>query len=219
MIAFGGCFAGYWTYSSAGGGTDYATGEEHLVNYSVQDAFLITQDVLRGQGVLFEVKPDNKIVTLWKPADTPASIWASLVGVRPRYRYEIEVVPQGSRQSKIVANVRADDIANNEIDAYKASKRLDLFKQFDELAATFPPPPTTPGSGGVNFALLPGEDLRALAKRATGNPENWRPIAKDNGLKSPTDVSGVQSIWVSNALLLQGKKPTEPPSTGTARDK
>lgn len=213
-VVLGGCFAGYWTYGSAGGGTGYAADEERLVGYPAHDAFVITQDVLRGEGVLFGVKPENKIVTLWKPADTPAGMWASLVGVHPRYRYEIEVAPQSGHQSKIIAKVRAEDIADNEIGSYKASKRLDLFNQFDQLAAKFPPPPTTPTSGGVNFVLLPGEDLRGLSKRVTGEPENWRRIAEDNGLKSATDVTGVQSVWVSTALLQPAKKATEPPSGG-----
>ena len=56
---------------------------------------------------------------------------------------------------------------------------------------------------GVNFALLPGENLRALAKRATGNEANWEKIAADNGLTPSSDLSGVQSIWVSDSLLEQ----------------
>lgn len=201
MIALSGCFAGYWAYSSAGGGSDYATGEEHQVDYPVEESFVLTQDVLRGHGVLFEVKPEHKIVTFWKQADTPASVWASAIGVEPRYRYEIEIVPDGERRSKIIANVRAEDIANNEIDSYKVSKRLNLFSDFDQLATKTPPATAAPKSGGVNFALLPGEDLRALAKRVTGNSENWSQIARDNGLKSPADTSGVQSVWVKDSLL------------------
>ncbi len=209
-IGLSGCFAGYWAYSSAGGGNDYATGEEHHVNYSVEESFVLAQDVLREHGVLFDVKPEHKIITFWKPADTPASIWASVIGVEPRYRYEIEVVPAGDRQSKIIANVRAEDIANNEIDSYKASKRLDLFTDFDQLAMKTPPPSTAPKSGGVNFALLPGEDLRARAKRVTGNPDNWSQIAKDNGLKSPTDTAAVQSVWVKDSLLPHPAKSASP---------
>lgn len=213
-LLLGGCFAGYWTYSAAGGGTDYASGEEHQVNYPADEAFVMTEDVLRGQGVLFDVKPEHKLLTFWKPADTPASMWASAIGVEPRYRYEIEVVPDGSHRSKIIANVRTEDIANNEIDSYKASKRLNLFSEFDQLAAKLPPPATTPGSGGVNFALLPGEDLRGIAKRVTGNPDNWNQIAKDNGLKSPADTAGIQSVWISNSLLQQANKTAAPPQAG-----
>ena len=44
-------------------------------------------------------------------------------------------------------------------------------------------------------------DLKGLAKRVTGNEENWRQIAKDNSLNSPTDVAPFQSIWVANNLL------------------
>lgn len=210
-ITLGGCFAGYWAYSSAGGGSDYATGEEHQVDYPAEQSFVLTQDVLRGHGVLFEVKPEHKIVTFWKPADTPASMWGSLIGVEPRYRYEIQIVADGDRRSKIIANVRAEDIANNEIESYKASKRLDLFDDFNQLAMKTPPPSTAPKSGGVNFALLPGEDLKQLAKRVTGNPDNWQQIAKDNGLKSPTDTAGVPSVWVQDSLLPRSAQPATAP--------
>ncbi len=45
--------------------------------------------------------------------------------------------------------------------------------------------------------MLPGEDLAALSKRVTGNPDNWPQIAKDNGLKSVNDTAGLQSVWVA----------------------
>ena len=71
----------------------------------------------------------------------------------------------------------------------------------DQLAAQFPPSGGTPKEGGVNYALLPNEDLKGLAQRATGNADNWRLIAQDNGLKSPTDGAGLPSIWIRNTLL------------------
>jgi hypothetical protein len=206
LIGLGGCWAGYWTYSAAGGGNEAAMGEQHDVAFGANDAFVMTEDVLRGEGILFDVFPDHKIVTLWKPADTPASMFASLVGVEPRYRYEIEVVPNGPRRSRIVVNVRAEDIADNELPDYQATKRLDLFNKVDQLASRFPPPSTTPREGGVNYALLPNEDLRGLAKRVTGSEANWQQIAKDNGLTSPTDIGGIQSVWVRNTLLPASKK-------------
>ncbi|MGO9602294.1 MAG: hypothetical protein ACLQAT_02620 [Candidatus Binataceae bacterium] len=205
VFAISGCIAGYWTYNSAGGGREAANGEQHDTPYSAQDTLVITEDVLRGEGVLFEVKPDSRIVTLWRPADTPASMFASMAGVKPQYRYEIEVVPTGTRSSRIVANVATEDIADNEVDSYLPTKKLDLFQKFDQYAAQFPPPSSTPREGGVNFALLPGEDLKALAKRATGNPDNWLQIAKDNGLTSSSDLSSVQSVWISNTLLSEKK--------------
>jgi hypothetical protein len=209
MLLLGGCFL----FNSSS--SDYAVGEEHDVPYPADQTYVMVQDVLRGAGVLFEAKSGNSIITDWKPADTPASIWADLVGVEARYRYEMEVVPDGNRSSKIIANVRAEDIDSNKIDSYKASKRLNLFSEFDQLASKMPPPPTTPGSGGVNFALLPGEDLKALAKRVTGNPDNWQQIAKDNGLKSPDDVKGVQSVWIANHLLPSTDGKSNPhPSAG-----
>lgn len=202
LLVLAGCFGGNWAHAD----NEDAVGEEHEVNFPADQTFVMTQDVLRGQGVLFEVKPGSKIITIWKPADTPVNIFSNLIGNEARYRYEIEVVPDGSRRSKIIANVRAENIATNLLDNYKASKRLDLFGDFDQLASNLPPPPSTPGSGGVNFSLLPGEDLAALSKRVTGNPDNWPQIAKDNGLKSVSDTAGVQSVWVANQLLPVSKQ-------------
>jgi hypothetical protein len=51
---------------------------------------------------------------------------------------------------------------------------------------------------------MPHEDLKGLAQRVTGSADNWQLIAKDNGLRSPTDVAPFQSIWVRNSLLNQG---------------
>ncbi len=208
ILGCSGCWAGYWTYSAAGGGSEAAVGEQHDVPYNVNDAFTTTEDALRGEGILFDVFPDRKIVTHWMPADTPAGMFASLVGVERQYRYEIEVVPEGPRRSRIVANVRVEDIADSELPDYQASKRLDLFNKIDQLASRFPPPSVSPAprEGGVNYALLPDEDLRGLARRVTGNEANWPQIAKDNGLTSPTDIGGIQSVWVSNSLLPTSKK-------------
>lgn len=180
---------------------DAAVGEEHEVNFPAEQTFVMTQDVLRGQGVLFDVKPEQKIVTYWKPADVPAGVFSDLMGHTAQYRYEIQITPDGSRRSKIVANVRTENMPTDQIANYKATTKLNLFHDFDELSSNLPPPSLTPGSGGVNFALLPGEDLAALSKRVTGNPDNWPQIAKDNGLKSVTDTSGVQSVWVANSLI------------------
>jgi hypothetical protein len=197
LPSIGGCFGKYYTH----GDNDAAVGEEHEVDFPDDQTFVMTQDVLRGEGVLFDVKPEHQIVTYWKPADQPVGTLSSLAGNVAQYRYEIQVAPDGSRRSKIIANVRTENVPQDQIDNYKASKRLNLFNDFDELAHNLPPPPLTPGSGGVNFALLPGEDLAALSKRVTGNPDNWPQIAKDNGLKSVNDTKGVQSVWVANSLL------------------
>ena len=83
---------------------------------------------------------------------------------------------------------------------------MNLFAKIDALAAKFPPSGGTPKEGGVNYALLPNEDLKGLAKRATGNEDNWRQIAQDNGLKSPTDGANLPSIWVRNSLLSESQK-------------
>ena len=189
-----------------GGGTDTAVGEQHDVPYTANDTFVLTQDVLRGEGILFEVKPDDKLVTLWKDADTGPGMLGSLVGVHPRYRYEIEVVPNSARSSRIVVNVRAEDISDQDVAKYNATTRLNLFGKFDQLAEKFPPSGGTPKEGGVNYALLPNEDLKGLAKRATGNENNWRQIAQDNGLNSPGDAANLPSVWIRNTLLSESKK-------------
>jgi hypothetical protein len=208
--ALQGCFGSYWTHSD----NSVAVGEEHEVNFPDDQTFVMTQDVLRGQGVLFDTKPEHKIITFWKPADKPAGVFSNLVGNVAQYRYEMEIVPDGSRRSKIIANVRTENIAEDEIDNYKPTRKLNLFNDFDELASKLPPPPLTPGSGGVNFALLPGEDLAALSGRVTGNPDNWPQIAKDNGLKSVNDTAGLQSVWVANSLIPKPNPATPHPAGG-----
>ena len=55
--------------------------------------------------------------------------------------------------------------------------------------------------GGVNYALLPNETLEGLAKRVTGNAGNWREIAKDNGIASPSDIAAFQTVWVRSDLI------------------
>ncbi|HZO83102.1 MAG TPA: hypothetical protein VFB33_15515 [Candidatus Binataceae bacterium] len=196
-----GCAVGWWGYSEHWSAADAALGEEHEVNFPAHDTFLLTQDALRGDGILFEVEPNNSLATLWRNADTKVGFMEGMLGVQPRYRYEVQVVPEGSHKSKVVVNVRTEGIPDSELADYKASKRFALFGEIDELARKYPPPSGTPSSGGVNFTLLPNEDLKALAKRVTGNEDNWRQIAKDNGLNSPTDVTPFQSVWVSNSLL------------------
>jgi hypothetical protein len=199
LVALGAFLAGCSTIVNDQTGT--AVGEEHDVPYSSHDAFVLTQDALRSKGVLFEVKPDDKLVTLWKDADVQGGILGSLVGRHPQYRYEVMVVPDGERRAKIVVNVRTEDISDAEIGNYRATARLNLFEKIDQLAVAEPPQGGTPKEGGVNFAVLPNEDLKALAKRATGDENNWRKIAQDNGLKSPADAAGLPSVWISNAML------------------
>jgi hypothetical protein len=213
MLLVAGCyFAPYYANRAAGGGTDAAEGEQHDVPYSANDSFLLTQDVLRGEGVLFEVKPEDKLVTLWKDADVGGGVLGSLVGKHPRYRYEIDVIPNSANSSRIIVNVRAEDIADQDISKYNVTTRLNLFGKIDQLAAQYPPSGGTPKEGGVNYALLPNEDLKALARRATGKEDNWQQIAQDNGLKSPTDTANVTSVWIRNTLLSepkQGNAPTD----------
>jgi hypothetical protein len=202
ILLFAGCtYAPYYANRAAGGGTDAAEGEQHDVPYNLTDSFVLTQDVLRSEGILFEVKPNDHLVTLWKDADVGAGVLGSLVGKHPQYRYEIEVVPIDPRSSRIIANVRVEDMPDQDLAKYNATTRLNLFAKIDQLAAQFPPSGGTPKEGGVNYALLPNEDLKGLAKRATGNEDNWRQIAQDNGLQSPTDGANLPSIWIRNTLL------------------
>ena len=163
MLLAAGC------YAANPGASNAALGEQHDVPYTSHDAYLLTQDALRGEGVLFDIEPEEKLVTLWRDADTQAGVLGDLVGEHPQYRYEIEVVPQGPRRARIIVNVRAQDIADAELPKYKATTRLNLFEKVDQLAAKFPPSGGTPNEGGVNYAVLPHEDLKALARRATGN--------------------------------------------------
>jgi hypothetical protein len=202
ILLFAGCtYVPYYANRAAGGGTDAAEGEQHDVPYTVNDSFVMTQDVLRGEGILFTVEPNDKLTTLWKDADVGPGVLGSLVGKHPQYRYEIEVVEINPRSSRIIVNVRVEDIPDEDLSKYSATTRLNLFAKFDQLAAQSPPSGGTPKEGGVNYALLPNEDLKGLAKRATGNEDNWRQIAQDNGLQSPTDGANLPSIWIRNTLL------------------
>ena len=208
LSAFAGCYVGYRQQTEHWSDADTALGEEHEVPYDQGTALELTQDALRGDGILFERQPDDSIVTLWRNADigTHSGWFPVMMGVQPRYRYEIQTVAEGSRKTKtkIIVNVRTEGIPDEQLASYKASNRFALFSEIDELAAKSPPPSSTPASGGVNFTLLPNEDLKALARRATGNAQNWQVIAQDNGFSSPTDVAPLQNVWVRNSLLKRG---------------
>lgn len=180
---------------------DIAIGEQHEMPFPADQTLDLVEDVLRGEGILFDVLPDRTIITLWKPADNKPGFFHSLGGMKPQYRYEITVVPQGGAKSNIIVNVRTQYVPEDQIPSYLASRRFDMFHKLDSLAATLPPERRTPSAGGVNFALLPNEDLRGLAQRVTGNPDNWKPIAQANGLTSPTDVTPLQTIWVPDNLI------------------
>jgi hypothetical protein len=203
LSAGAGCYVGYKTYTEHYTAADTALGEEHIVDYPASDALQLTEDALRGDGVLFELQPDNSIVTHWRPADSNTSTgWFPLMmGEQGRYRYEIQAVAETTHRSKIIVNVRTEGIPDEQLARYKASSRFALFQEIDELAANLPPKSKLPSSGGVNFTLLPNEDLKTLAQRVTGRTDNWRQIAEDNGLKSPSDVTPFENIWVRNSLL------------------
>jgi hypothetical protein len=210
LLLIAGCYAPYYANRAAGGGTDAAVGEEHDVPYDVHDAYLLTQDALRSEGVLFEVKPDNKLLTLWQNADEQKGVLGSLVGLKPQYRYEITVVPLGDRSSRIIVNVRTQDMGDQNLAKYQSTSRLNLFGKIDQIAAATPPTSGTPKEGGVNYALLPNEDLKGLAQRVTGDQNNWRKIAQDNGVSSASGANGLQSIWVRNTLLPASRNTDSP---------
>jgi hypothetical protein len=203
LSAFAGCYVGYRHQTEHWTAADTALGEEHEIPYAQSQTVQLTEDALRGDGILFERQPDDSIVTLWRNADidTPTNWFPLIIGVQPRYRYEIQAVAEGSHKTRIIVNVRTEGIPDEQLSSYKASNRFALFKEIDELASKTPPASSTPGSGGVNFTLLPNEDLKALATRATGNAQNWLIIAQDNGLSSPSDVAPFQNVWVRNSLL------------------
>jgi hypothetical protein len=211
-LTLAGCFtSSYWAYRKEGGGNDTAIGETHVVDYPPPDAYSLVTGVLRSEGILFDQQPDYSITTFWTNAGPPPGAMAGMLGVQPRYRYEIHVVPDGSAKSKIIVNVRADDIPDDQVPQYEASRRFNMFNKVDELAAKLPPAPRTPNAGGVNFALLPKEDLKGLAKRVTGNADNWEQIAKDNGIATPSDVAPFQTVWVRNDLIAAKPKSAPPP--------
>jgi hypothetical protein len=203
LAASTGCFVGYSASTEHLSNPDSAVGEEHEFNYPAADTLQLTEEALRGDGILFEVQSDNSIITLWRDADlnTPIGWFAMMLGNKPRYRYEIQLIPEGGQRTKVIVNVRTEYIPDEMQASYKADNRFALFKEIDELASKYPPPSKLPSSGGVNFTLLPNEDLKALAKRVTGDESNWPAIAKDNGLASSTDVTAFQNVWVRNSLL------------------
>jgi hypothetical protein len=198
---FAGCYVGYRHQTEHWTAADTELGEEHQVPYEQSVALGYVEDALRGDGILFELQPDNSIITLWRNADVNAPTSWFIIGAQSRYRYEIQVVPEGSHKSKIIVNVRTEGIPDEALSSYKASNRFALFAEIDELASKSPPPANAPASGGVNFTVLPNENLKVLAARATGDAQNWQVIAKDNGLTSPTDVTPFQNVWVRNSLL------------------
>jgi hypothetical protein len=204
MSAVAGCYVGHHHETEHWAEADTALGEEHEVPYDQDQARQYMQDALRGDGILFEVQPDDSIITLWRNADQQAATSWLVITTPSRYRYEIQFVAKGSHKTKIIVNVRTEGIPDEDLASYKASNRFELFKEIDELASKEPPPLSVPSSGGVNFTLLPNENLQSLARRVTGSEANWRQIASDNGLKSPTDVTPFESIWVRSNLLPKG---------------
>ncbi len=53
MSLLAGCYVGLWSASERSTTADSALGEEHQVNFPVHDTYLLTQDALRGDGILF----------------------------------------------------------------------------------------------------------------------------------------------------------------------
>src|SRR5579859_3415968 len=156
IAASAGCFFSYSATTEHLSNPDSAVGEEHEFNYPMADTLQLTEEALRGDGILFEVQSDNSIITLWRDADLNTRIgwFAMMLGNKPRYRYEISLIPEGGQRTRVIVNVRTEYIADELQASYKASNRFALFKEIDELAAKYPPPSRLPSSGGVNFTLL-----------------------------------------------------------------
>ena len=202
LLGCPGCYyAPYYVAASEGRGTEASTGEDHEVDAPASNSFVMAQDVLRGEGILFEVKPNNTLDTVWRDAGLPVSGMANFMGVKPEYRYEIRTIEVSPNRSRVIANVEGRDMTDAQVVAFKAAQEFNFFNKLDQLVAQAAPASTTPASGGVNYSLLPKEDLEGLAKRVTGNASNWHQIAKDNGLSSASDVPSSQTVWVRNALL------------------
>lgn len=189
--------------------------EVHAIPFSTADALVLTEEALRGDGILYQKTGTYSLLTLWRPTRIEVNLFARVFGPTPRYRYAIRVEPEGSAKSRIVVELEARGIPEDKLGRYTANSRFSLFGEIDELAAKYPPPSHLPSTGGVKFTVLPNENLRAFAKRVTGNPENWRPIAEDNHLSSPSDVSPFQTLWVRNALLPASGPPAQAASPDT----
>ncbi|MGA2411841.1 MAG: hypothetical protein ABSG46_15825, partial [Candidatus Binataceae bacterium] len=146
MSLAAGCYAGYHHETEHWKAADTALGEEHEVDFGVEEARGLTEDALRGDGILFELQPDDSIQTLWRDADlhTTTSWFPLVAGAEARYRYEIEFVAEGSRRTRIIVNVRTEGISDDQLASYKASNRFALFNEIDELASKEPPPSATP---------------------------------------------------------------------------
>jgi len=68
IAASAGCFFGYSATTEHLSNSDSAVGEEREFNYPVADTLQLTEEALRGDGILFEVQSDNSIITLWRDA-------------------------------------------------------------------------------------------------------------------------------------------------------
>src|SRR5467141_879268 len=66
VAALAGCYVGYKTYTEHYSAADTALGEEHELNLPASDALQLTEDALRGDGLLFELQPDDSLMTLWR---------------------------------------------------------------------------------------------------------------------------------------------------------
>ena len=86
------------------------------MSFSADQTLDLVEGVLRGEGILFDMRLDKTIVTLWKPADNAPGFFASMAGRKPQYRYEITVVPEGGAKSKIIVNVRTDYVPEADIE-------------------------------------------------------------------------------------------------------
>jgi len=110
MSLLAGCYVGLWGESEHWNTADAALGEEHEVNFPAHDTYLLTQDALRGDGILYEVGPDNSLETLWRKPEPKAGLMGTLAGVRPRYRSETQVPPEGGKRTKALFNVHTGGI-------------------------------------------------------------------------------------------------------------
>jgi len=67
-----------------------------------------------------------------------------MLGNKPRYRYEIQLIPEGGQRTKEIVNVRTEYIADELQASYKAGNRFALFKEIGRTSVQIPAPLAAP---------------------------------------------------------------------------
>ena len=113
----------------------------------------------------------------------------------------------------------ADPLADRGADGLPTGDRLWI-----EAAGKDPTPPAgaldpadpdAPPPADTAYTVRPGDSLGAIARRLTGDPDDWRDIARANGIEDPSELA-VGTVLTVPAALLDGAGPTGP--SGAAGD-